>query len=223
MKKMHRDRAETRCARFLSFTGCSFPPPSSMKSTLTTSRLVRTGKLESRFAFHLPLFLPSLSLHLPSASRTDSSSPTYFPSPYSPLLLLSYQEYSRRYALTRPQTLVGNLSQSIAALTHHVSPARLQLIDDNVPKITILTGDDDNLVSPANSLFLAESMRGAESEFEGRRRVQGGEERKERDERRGRDRTDANDFFLFVSEDILWDRTGHASKPSFLHFHRFFP
>ncbi|KAL7414141.1 alpha/beta-hydrolase [Mrakia frigida] len=73
------------------------------------------------------------------------------------------EEYSRRYALTRPQTLVGNLSQSIAALTHHVSPARLQLIDDNVPKITILTGDDDNLVAPANSQFLAEVMRNAEN------------------------------------------------------------
>lgn len=101
-------------------------------------------------------FRPSLSSTHPSLAH-----PALFPS-FSPPIYL--QEYSRRYALTRPQTLVGNLSQSIAALTHHVSPARLQLIDDNVPKITILTGDDDNLVAPANSQFLAEVMRNAESE-----------------------------------------------------------
>jgi pimeloyl-ACP methyl ester carboxylesterase len=56
------------------------------------------------------------------------------------------QEMSDRVLVTRPQTLVGALSQMCAALTHHVSTARLRRISSSVPKIIIVTGDEDHLV-----------------------------------------------------------------------------
>lgn len=49
-----------------------------------------------------------------------------------------------------------------AALFHYVSPARLLAIDASVPKIAILTGDDDYLVDPSNSQHLSRSMPNAE-------------------------------------------------------------
>jgi pimeloyl-ACP methyl ester carboxylesterase len=50
---------------------------------------------------------------------------------------------------------MGSLSQMCAGLTHHVSPSSLARISNTVPSIVILTGDDDNLVSPSNSDYLA--------------------------------------------------------------------
>jgi hypothetical protein len=74
------------------------------------------------------------------------------------------QEMLYRYSITRKQTLLGNFSQTAAALTHHVSPARLREIERQVPKIFVLTGDEDNLVAVANSFFLKEVMQSAECE-----------------------------------------------------------
>jgi len=45
-----------------------------------------------------------------------------------------------------------------AALTHSVSPARLAYIAANVPKIAIVTGDDDNLVHPSGSSRIKKGM-----------------------------------------------------------------
>lgn len=49
-----------------------------------------------------------------------------------------------------------------AALFHYVSPARLATINASIPKILILTGDDDHLVDPSNSRHLAKHMPSAE-------------------------------------------------------------
>lgn len=49
-----------------------------------------------------------------------------------------------------------------AGLTHRVTPERLAYISKSVPKVLILTGDEDNLVSPSNSKYLSENMSKAE-------------------------------------------------------------
>jgi len=46
---------------------------------------------------------------------------------------------------------MGSFSQMAAAITHYVSPERLAYIAANIPKIVIVTGDDDNLVNPYGS------------------------------------------------------------------------
>jgi pimeloyl-ACP methyl ester carboxylesterase len=57
---------------------------------------------------------------------------------------------------------MGHISQMAAGLTHHCAPDRLRLISSSVPKVVILTGDEDNLVLPQHSLELKESMPEAE-------------------------------------------------------------
>ena len=64
--------------------------------------------------------------------------------------------------ITPVQTLVGRLSQMSAALTHYVSADRLRAISASIPKVLILTGDEDHLVSPANSKLLKSAMPEAE-------------------------------------------------------------
>ncbi|KAF5391757.1 hypothetical protein D9757_001717 [Collybiopsis confluens] len=70
--------------------------------------------------------------------------------------------YARRFAFTRPQTLVGALSQQFAGLTHHVSAERLIKISKSIPKVTLATGDHDDLVAPSNTVYLKNTMAEAE-------------------------------------------------------------
>lgn len=63
---------------------------------------------------------------------------------------------------TRPQSITGSLSQMSAALTHRVGPDQLRRINDSIPKVMIVTGDDDNLVLPSNSDYLHSHMPNAE-------------------------------------------------------------
>ena len=72
------------------------------------------------------------------------------------------QSFLRRVLITKPQELMGHISQMAAALTHHVSPARLAAISKSIPKVVIITGDEDNLVLPSHSLELKASMPEAE-------------------------------------------------------------
>ncbi|KII88937.1 hypothetical protein PLICRDRAFT_175189 [Plicaturopsis crispa FD-325 SS-3] len=73
-----------------------------------------------------------------------------------------------RIAITTPQTALGAFSQMAAGLTHHVAPPRLAAISSRIPKVTIVTGDDDNLVDPNNSRRMKAAMREAELvEWEG--------------------------------------------------------
>lgn len=63
---------------------------------------------------------------------------------------------------TRPQSLIGALSQSYAALMHRVSVNRLHSIGMTIPKVLIITGDEDHLVHPRKSHYLAKHIPGAE-------------------------------------------------------------
>jgi hypothetical protein len=74
----------------------------------------------------------------------------------------SLQYYLRRFAVTKAPTLIGSLSQMCAALTHHVRPSQLAQISSSIPKVVLLTGDEDCLVAPSNSLKLKQHMPEAE-------------------------------------------------------------
>ena len=67
------------------------------------------------------------------------------------------QSFLRRVLITKPQELMGHISQMAAALTHHVSPARLAAISESIPKVVIITGNEDNLVLPSHSSELKAS------------------------------------------------------------------
>ncbi|EPQ51174.1 hypothetical protein GLOTRDRAFT_133293 [Gloeophyllum trabeum ATCC 11539] len=70
--------------------------------------------------------------------------------------------YAERMLVTRPQTMTGALSQMLAGITHHVSPERLASISKSIPKVIIVTGDEDNLVDTRHSDRLKECMPEAE-------------------------------------------------------------
>jgi len=72
------------------------------------------------------------------------------------------EAYLHQTETTRPQTFIGALSQLCATLTHHVSAARLSIISSTIPKVTIVTGDSDDLVSPRKSAYIKKYMEEAE-------------------------------------------------------------
>ena len=53
-------------------------------------------------------------------------------------------------------------SQMVAGITHRVSKERLRKIAETIPKVLILTGDEDHLVDPSNSVYLKSCMPEAE-------------------------------------------------------------
>lgn len=57
---------------------------------------------------------------------------------------------------------MGHFSQMAAGLTHHVQPERLSRISAQIPKVTIVTGDEDHLVRISNSFRLKTAMPEAE-------------------------------------------------------------
>ncbi|KAF8875328.1 Alpha/Beta hydrolase protein [Gymnopilus junonius] len=67
--------------------------------------------------------------------------------------------FLRRVTITKPQLFMGHISQMAAALTHYVSPERLAYIAANVPKVILVTGDDDHLVRPSCSVRIYEAMK----------------------------------------------------------------
>ncbi|KAH9930995.1 Alpha/Beta hydrolase protein [Fomitopsis serialis] len=77
-------------------------------------------------------------------------------------LELQAEEYRRRIEVTRPQKPLGALSQMAAAISHNVSPERLRNISESIPKVLIITGDQDNLVPPSSSRYIKEHMPEAE-------------------------------------------------------------
>ena len=50
----------------------------------------------------------------------------------------------------------------VAGLTHHCTPERLRTISKSIPKVVIVTGDEDHLVLPRNSFKLKAAMPEAE-------------------------------------------------------------
>ncbi|KAK0502852.1 Alpha/Beta hydrolase protein [Armillaria luteobubalina] len=69
---------------------------------------------------------------------------------------------TKRMNLTKPQTLLGTVYQMCAGLTHHVTPDRLRKISSSVPKVLLVTGDEDNLVKADNTFYLKRHMPEAE-------------------------------------------------------------
>ena len=67
-----------------------------------------------------------------------------------------------RAAVTRVQKPLGAISQMWAGFTHHVQPERLAQISQTIPKVLIVTGDQDHLVRPSNSAYLKKCMPEAE-------------------------------------------------------------
>jgi hypothetical protein len=92
------------------------------------------------------------------------------------------QLYARRIVHTRPQTLVGALSQLWAAATHHLSPARLRAIARAIPCVLVITGDEDVLVAPTGSERLMDGFLGEVADSDEGRHV----------------------------ELVKWEKTGHA-------------
>lgn len=79
-----------------------------------------------------------------------------------------FQNFLRRYHAARPQQFIGVVSQMAAGLTHRVSEDRLREISKLIPKVVIMTGDEDHLVDPQRSRFIKENMPEAELvEFSG--------------------------------------------------------
>ena len=76
--------------------------------------------------------------------------------------LITRKLYKRRAAVTRIQKPLGSIWQMWAGLTHHVQPGRLAQISQTIPKVLILTGDEDHLVHPSNSAYLKKHMPEAE-------------------------------------------------------------
>jgi len=75
---------------------------------------------------------------------------------------IEVESYTERFRITRPQTLVGGLSQMFAGMTHHVSAQKLRQISQSIPKVLLATGDQDFLVAPHNTVYLKKHMEEAE-------------------------------------------------------------
>lgn len=65
-------------------------------------------------------------------------------------------------AITKPQELMGHVSQMAAGLTHHVSKEKLSRISKSIGRVSIVTGDEDHLVRPRMSREIKEAMGEAE-------------------------------------------------------------
>lgn len=119
-------------------------------------RLVFTKKAEDKVQILLPLLYPITVLSKP-AEQYDQPDIT--------LHQYLTPRLAERLTITRPQTLMGSLSQMYAALMHNVSTDRLATISKSIPKVYIMTGDEDNLVKPINSHWLRDHMKEAEFEL----------------------------------------------------------
>ncbi|KAI0682780.1 alpha beta-hydrolase [Cytidiella melzeri] len=70
--------------------------------------------------------------------------------------------YKKVIATSKPQSLVGHTFQMAAGLTHNVSPARLRSISARIPKVLVLTGAEDKVVTPDRSYWMKAHMPEAE-------------------------------------------------------------
>ncbi|KAJ7236736.1 Alpha/Beta hydrolase protein [Mycena haematopus] len=129
----------------------NFPP---WKGALALARLTFTTDIEAKIPIILPMLYPPAWLEEPAEDYDDGRTNRE----------VQIELYRQRILTTAPQHLIGALSQMWAALTHHVTPERLRGISEAIPKVLIVTGDQDNLVSPANSLYIKKCMPDAEFE-----------------------------------------------------------
>ncbi|TDL27248.1 alpha/beta-hydrolase [Rickenella mellea] len=125
-------------------------PPWKGLSTLT--RLLTIKDPQDKVPFVLPMLFPESWLDEKSPDDTQGRTNRE----------VQREDWLRRATAVRPQTGMGAMSQMAAGLTHHVTPARLNTISKGITKVTIVTGDDDHLVNPANSDYLKKNMPEAE-------------------------------------------------------------
>jgi pimeloyl-ACP methyl ester carboxylesterase len=126
----------------------NFPPWTGVKSL---ARLIVTADFNAKAKIILPMLFPESWLQL--QSDEDLNRTNY---------QVQMEDFLRRVAITRPQGLVGHISQMIAGLNHYVSPDRLSKISRSIPKVTIVTGDQDHLVDPRHSFDIKKYMPEAE-------------------------------------------------------------
>ncbi|KAJ7261401.1 alpha beta-hydrolase [Mycena haematopus] len=113
----------------------NFPP---WKGALALARLTFTTDIEAKIPIILPMLYPPAWLEEPAEDYDDGRTNRE----------VQIELYRQRILTTAPQHLIGALSQMWAALTHH----RLRGISEAIPKVLIVTGDQDNLVSPRTSV-----------------------------------------------------------------------
>ncbi|KAF9157811.1 hypothetical protein DFQ26_008309 [Actinomortierella ambigua] len=69
-----------------------------------------------------------------------------------------FEALVRRFADVPKQSLHANISQSMAALFHHVSAKRLAQIKATGVPVLVLTGTDDKFVRPSGSHYLSKEL-----------------------------------------------------------------
>ena len=84
------------------------------------------------------------------------------PRPMFPKIKPPPQNFLKRFYAARPQPFIGIISQMAAGLTHRVTGDRLREISRLIPKVIIVTGDEDHLVDPQRSRFIKANMPEAE-------------------------------------------------------------
>ncbi|KAF8992925.1 Alpha/Beta hydrolase protein [Cyathus striatus] len=127
----------------------NLPPWSGVRSL---ARLMVTSENEKKVPIVLPMLFPTK--WLAERDEDDAQSRTNYD--------VQTENFLRRVTITKPQQFIGHISQMSAGLTHYVSPERLRIISASIPKVTIVTGDVDNLVRPSGSYRLKEAMPEAE-------------------------------------------------------------
>ncbi|KAJ7043250.1 alpha/beta-hydrolase [Mycena alexandri] len=124
------------------------------KGFISLARLMVTADIELKIPLILEMVYPLRWLDEPAKGDSEGRSNRE----------LQTMLIRQRIEITAPQHLIGALSQMCAGLTHHVTPERLRRICDTIPKVLIVTGDDDHLVSPVNSRRIKNCMPDAELE-----------------------------------------------------------
>ncbi|KAJ6618310.1 Alpha/Beta hydrolase protein [Mycena sp. CBHHK59/15] len=129
----------------------NFPP---WKGLVSLAKLLFTPEMEAKIPLVLDMLYPPQWLVQPAEGDNEGRNNRE----------VQVELYRQRMLITPPQHFIGALSQMSAALTHHVTQERLRSISESIPKVLIVTGDEDNLVSPSNSRYIKSCMPDAEWE-----------------------------------------------------------
>ncbi|KAF7295262.1 FACT complex subunit SPT16 [Mycena indigotica] len=124
------------------------------KGALSLAKLMFTTDIEKKIPIILEMVYPLAWLE--ATAEDDEQGRTNRE--------IQIMTYRKRMLTTAPQHFLGAVSQMSAGLTHHVTPPRLKKISDSIPYVHIVTGDQDNLVSPENSRLIKSCMPDAELE-----------------------------------------------------------
>ncbi|KAF8897119.1 Alpha/Beta hydrolase protein [Infundibulicybe gibba] len=127
----------------------NFPP---WKGITSLGRLIFTPDVAKKVPIVMEMLFPKTWLD--EKAMDDTTDRTNYQ--------VQAEGYIRRVGITRPQLFGGHISQMAAGLTHYVSPERLRSISSSIPKVVIVTGDNDHLVLPVHSQELKACMPEAE-------------------------------------------------------------